>query len=296
MIKSILVLKTYKFIFLLLCSSYCVIDAGGIGYEYFYGSSFGSHHNRDARKLLEEEKLKHRNAILELLHNHTAIEQLNNPLQISLKEVSPVVLMASRYDYGDLLELLLKQGADATAKGEALVQAAIRLNLTALRLLLQYRANPNVSDETGHTALMWAAHKGDKLGLIALLHNKMLPADPTIKDDHNEDALMWLARSLGKDRCDYQATVLGMMRELIYHGANPYTRSTRTGETVLDVLRKNPKCIALADFLENETKGRVEILTIVLSRGFEKGLAPLPYDLARKIAILRYGYHELWSS
>jgi len=89
---------------------------------------------------------------------------------------------------------LLAKGASATATGAHGIQPLIQLaawgfsppvDRRLAQQLLDRGANVNAADDSGTTALMFAARRG-KTDLVRLLLSKQ--ADPTIKNCHGEDA------------------------------------------------------------------------------------------------------------
>lgn len=107
------------------------------------------------------------------------------------------LIKAVQYDKVDIVELLLKRGADSRAKTfyskeNALIVASSAGRDKALILLLE-RGQPDLEarDRNGRTALMRASSKGYEKEILALL---AAGADIEAKDAENRTALMEASR------------------------------------------------------------------------------------------------------
>jgi ankyrin repeat protein len=87
------------------------------------------------------------------------------------------LLVAVEHDKADMVELLLKEGADidnAGHKGEtALMRAITKGNEELVSLVLGHGAKEDLADKAGKTPLMWASIQGH-LGLVKLVFEAML--------------------------------------------------------------------------------------------------------------------------
>jgi len=91
------------------------------------------------------------------------------------------------------IKALLKAGANPNAvndsKADCLTMAVLMRNDDAVALLLQHGANPHYAGfKNGKTALMWAAHMGQRKNVITLLATG---ADPAAKSGHGKNAMDW---------------------------------------------------------------------------------------------------------
>jgi ankyrin repeat protein len=91
----------------------------------------------------------------------------------------------------------------------ALMEASYRGNIKAVQELLDHGADPNLQDEDGDTALMFASLRGytDMVSLLLLDHG----TDPNLRNDFGWSALMY-ASYMGR---------IDMARLLLDHGADP---------------------------------------------------------------------------
>ena len=100
---------------------------------------------------------------------------------------------SNRYGRKEILELLLRHGADVHATANegksALMYAAHSNNSSMVDVLLHHGVedNLNVADTAGTTALMYAAGIGDTNTMELLLQHG---ADPNAKDHHGKTAEM----------------------------------------------------------------------------------------------------------
>ncbi len=91
------------------------------------------------------------------------------------------------------IQALLKAGANPNtvneSKVDCLIMAVLRRDDALVKELLQQGANPNYAGFTfGKTALMWAAHMGQRKNVIALLD---AGADPETKSTDGKTAADW---------------------------------------------------------------------------------------------------------
>ncbi|HEX2753295.1 MAG TPA: ankyrin repeat domain-containing protein [Alphaproteobacteria bacterium] len=111
------------------------------------------------------------------------------------------------------IQALLKAGANPNtlneSKADCLLMAVLRRNDALVKELLQHGADPNYAGFTfGKTALMWAAHMGQRKNVIALLdagadpeatsHNGKTAADWA--DDNNKIAVKEMIRDFIHDK------------------------------------------------------------------------------------------------
>jgi len=94
-----------------------------------------------------------------------------------------------------LCKFLLDSGADVNAKGGDSVAtpamwAAQRCNYYVVNLLLQYGADPLLTDVQGYNILHLATIDGNAFLLVLLLHQE-IPVD--VMDPHGQTGLMWAA-------------------------------------------------------------------------------------------------------
>lgn len=98
------------------------------------------------------------------------------------------------------IQALLKAGANpntvnAGTKADCLIMAVLRRDDALVKELLQYGADPNYAGFTfGKTALMWAAHMGQRQNVVALLD---AGANPEATSTDGKTAADW-AESNGK--------------------------------------------------------------------------------------------------
>jgi ankyrin repeat protein len=88
-------------------------------------------------------------------------------------EAETALSQAARDGHRDVVELLLKAGADPNRKSDAgrtpLAWAAQNGDEEMVKLLLRWGADPNVLSDTGRTPLSWAAQNGHEGVVRALL-------------------------------------------------------------------------------------------------------------------------------
>lgn len=100
--------------------------------------------------------------------------------------------------------------------------------LPELKRLVQESGDPDVRDEQGATALMYAASGGYLPTMRYLLR---AGADVNAQDQSGATALVWHLRGLQQERRTVQ-----VVKELLAAGADPQLR-TATGEAALDLVR-----------------------------------------------------------
>lgn len=88
-------------------------------------------------------------------------------------------------------EALHQPGVDINARslGETALMKAVQMGdggLEILKMLLDAQADPNIKNQAGRTALMYAAMQGSHIAVNMLLNAQ---ADPTIKDNEGKTAL-----------------------------------------------------------------------------------------------------------
>ncbi len=102
------------------------------------------------------------------------------------------LMWAARHGHADVVEVLMKHGADVNAKNNdgwtALMHSALNDEAEAAEVLLAHGANVNVKDNNGTTALMSAAQEGKTEVVEALLKHG---ADVNVKNNNGKTALMF---------------------------------------------------------------------------------------------------------
>ncbi len=115
----------------------------------------------------------------------------NTPDQINVKNdagYTPLILAAYHGNY-DVVQALLTYTSsvnDNSSSGTALMAATVRGSTEIVSLLLDHKANPNITDGNGSTALLYAVFfkKNDIVALL-LAHE----ADISYKDNRGYSAL-----------------------------------------------------------------------------------------------------------
>ncbi len=107
------------------------------------------------------------------------------------------LMKASLYGHAEATNLLLTAGAqlDLTDKGgySALMLAASNNHFVVVQQLLEQGANPNMQESThGWTALIWAAKRGHKESVAALIQGG---AAIGIRDFDGENARSWATKN-----------------------------------------------------------------------------------------------------
>ncbi len=96
-----------------------------------------------------------------------------------------------------------------------LMYAALYGDATAVRLLLESGSNPNIRNDAGATALMWAVDDAERTRLL-LEHG----ADANARSDDGRTALLIAADQYGSGP---------VVKLLLDHGANPSAKATENG-------------------------------------------------------------------
>ena len=104
------------------------------------------------------------------------------------------LILATRYDYLDIAELLLNYGASVNKSDvdqwTPLLNACKNGNLKLAELLLEHKANVEDRDCGGFTPLMWACYK-NHLEIVRLLLNQ--GANPNVQCKNGISCLSWAA-------------------------------------------------------------------------------------------------------
>jgi ankyrin repeat protein len=106
------------------------------------------------------------------------------------EEGDPLLMNAALYASAEMMELLLRKGADPNAKnrdGETALMWAVP-DKAKLALLLKHGADVNSASASGNTALHIACVGADTYGLVKLLMDH--GADPLLRNGRKETALM----------------------------------------------------------------------------------------------------------
>jgi len=123
------------------------------------------------------------------------------------------------------------------------LQAVKNKQHTTLSALLKQRANVNVRDGRGRTALIWAAWQSDAKAVNALLVHR---ANVNAQDNEGLFAL-WTATERG-DIAISTGTEVGIVQQLLEHGANVDLKD-KHGETIFSLIaqmeRPDPKIVRL---------------------------------------------------
>ena len=120
--------------------------------------------------------------------------------------------LASEKGYKEIVELLLKKGADPNIKNvyaglSPLYLASVEGHKDIVELLLKYGANPNIKSDSEETPLHWASIEGYK-EIVELLLNHGV--DPNIKNAYGETPLYLASSNRHKD----------IVELLLKHGAD----------------------------------------------------------------------------
>lgn len=114
-----------------------------------------------------------------------------NPTLVNSKNgdgYSPLIL-AAYHSNTNIVKTLLSRGAsvdEGSGYGTALMAATVKGEAAIVKLLLDYKANPNLKDKNGITALLYATmFQQDEIVALLLNHN----ADISIKDNRGNTAL-----------------------------------------------------------------------------------------------------------
>lgn len=118
------------------------------------------------------------------------LEQGADP-KLGKGEISPPLIAAACQGEAEILEVLVKAGADVNARGgwersSVLIYAALCLETSSVELLLDHGADINPQDRAGDTPLIAAAIKGDLESILFLLKHH---ADVTHRNKRHHNAL-----------------------------------------------------------------------------------------------------------
>ncbi len=224
-----------------------------------------------------------RNQIIKLIEENG---DLNSDL---LPGATPLSEMAYNSKDADLLELLLKKGADPNISAKTgsypLNNAVFNKNLKGIIILIKYGANTNIKGYLEQSSLNFIflnyIHKYSSKDLEILKVLLQAEANPNNKDlfgTPSHEAV----KEIKKDPSN--VILKEMLNILLYHGADPYIKDSNN-KTSIDIARENGD-EKLAKHLENAGKNLRASLIKLLSIG----KTPFNRDIASVIAKFRYNY------
>ncbi|PWU06393.1 MAG: hypothetical protein C5B51_12435 [Terriglobia bacterium] len=146
--------------------------------------------------------------------------------------------MTVRYLFGCGVAVLLAAAGLLGAPGSDLADAAMRGNKAAVRSLLAQKANVNVPQIDGSTALHWAV-RADDLETVELL----LRAGANVTVANREGTTPLLLAAVNGNAA--------MLETLLKAGANPNSPLTKTGDTALMMAARTGKTDALKVLLDH---------------------------------------------
>ena len=161
-----------------------------------------------------------------------------------------LLLIAAEHGHKELVELLLKRGAEADARdsggGTALMVAAAKGHERVAEMLLRHGAGISLQDREGGNALMSAAAKGHERVVEMLIQHG---AEINLQDSDGHTALMFATRY------GHPAVVLRLLRT----GAD-MTLRTEEGKTALQIAKEegHTECVEAFRTYLGEVAGRRE--------------------------------------
>ena len=190
--------------------------------------------------------------------NLSSVQKLVIDFGVSAKQDSMALHSASDAGYHEIVQFLLRQGADVNCRDPkmrtALMYAAYKDNVGTLRALLHQGADLELQDSFGSTALMYAASGGSKESC------RILADHGADLDMQNKDGLGSLVYAIQNRR----HSTLNLLLDL---GANPYVSN----------------CLGTSALHWAAKKGEVECCATLLQHGVDvdtpnnKGVTPLMY-------------------
>ncbi|MEE3371694.1 MAG: ankyrin repeat domain-containing protein [Planctomycetota bacterium] len=151
------------------------------------------------------------------------------------------LFQAIRRDQTDLLASILRQGTPVSVRmpdgTSPLAYAALRGSETSVRLLLEYGADPNVTNQAGVTALVWGVHELAKVRLLL-----EAGAVPDVQTRLGNTPLIIAAA---------HASSVDVVRLLLEHGADVHVANRRGTSALRNAVRA----------------GGLETAKVLLSRG-----------------------------
>ena len=169
---------------------------------------------------------------------HAAIDPVKSLLSIASEEDLEGLLEAAETGNLEELQKLIGSGMDpntADDEGEtALILATDNGYFEIVKYLLGRRdVDPDLQNNCGYTALIWASHRGfENIAKLLLKHN----ADPDLQNNYGKTALIWA--SIGRDD--------KVVELLLEHNANPDLQNSY-GRTALiwAVIKGDDKVVEL---------------------------------------------------
>lgn len=122
---------------------------------------------------------------------------IKNGVDVNLQDQygSTALILASCYDYEEIVKLLIENGADINLYDDegntGLILASCRGHDRIVKLLLKNGANINLQDNDGSTALIWASFSSYEEVVKLLLENG---TDINLQDNNGKTALDYAVR------------------------------------------------------------------------------------------------------
>jgi ankyrin repeat protein len=141
----------------------------------------------------------------------------------SANSQAPSVSAAVKSNDARSVKLLLERGADPNAYDDdsdnVLINAAVYASADCMKLLLDKKANPNLKNKAGQTALMYCTHEMDKMKLLL-----QYGADINAKSKTNNTPLLIACVGSGQ----YEN-----IKFLIENGADPFAKNYAKETTLM---------------------------------------------------------------
>ena len=173
---------------------------------------------------------------------------LNNPNALDDETGYPQLILASETGMYQMVEILLKKGADPNIRNEngetALIQASENGHYKVVKILLKKGADPNIREEDGWTALLFASLNGH-YPVVKILHQN--GADPNIHDNNGWTALINAAQN------GHQQVVELLLEKPV----DPNVQNSKNGRTAL---------------IQASSNGHYQVVEILLKKGADPNI------------------------